>query len=31
MQTDSAAGGGTPFLETHAPATNWSEQSYSVH
>ena len=26
---DSAAGGGTPFLETHAPATNWSEQSYS--
>ena len=27
--TDSAAGGGTPFLETHAPATNWSEQSYS--
>ena len=28
--TDSAAGGGTPFLETHAPATNWSEQSYSA-
>jgi len=27
---DSVAGGGTPFLETHAPATNWSEQSYSV-
>ena len=27
--TDSVAGGGTPFLETHAPATNWSEQSYS--
>ena len=27
---DSAAGGGTPFLETHAPATNWSEQSYSA-
>ena len=26
---DSVAGGGTPFLETHAPATNWSEQSYS--
>ena len=27
---DSVAGGGPPFLETHAPATNWSEQSYSV-
>ena len=27
---DSAAGGGTPFLETHPPATNWSEQSYSA-
>ena len=27
---DSVAGGGTPFLETHAPATNWSEQSYSA-
>ena len=26
---DSVAGGGTPFLETHAVATNWSEQSYS--
>ena len=27
---DSAVGGGTPFLETHAVATNWSEQSYST-
>ena len=27
---DSAAGGGTPFIETHAVATNWSEQSYSA-
>jgi len=27
---DSTVGGGTPFLETHAPATNWSEQSYST-
>lgn len=28
--TSSALGGGTPFLETHAAATNWSEQSYSA-
>ena len=27
---DSTVGGGTPFLETHAPATNWEEQSYST-
>jgi len=27
---DSSVGGGTPFLETHAVATNWSEQSYSA-
>ena len=28
--TSAAAGGGTPTLETHAPVTEWSEQSYSA-
>tara|TARA_R100000995_G_scaffold42456_1_gene19853 strand:- start:7732 stop:10338 length:2607 start_codon:yes stop_codon:yes gene_type:complete len=28
--SSSVVGGGTPFLETHAVATNWSEQSYSA-
>tara|TARA_B100001057_G_scaffold90569_2_gene86830 strand:- start:45 stop:2309 length:2265 start_codon:yes stop_codon:yes gene_type:complete len=28
--TSATAGGGTPTLETHAPVTEWSEQSYSA-
>ena len=28
--TSATAGGGTPTLETHAPVTEWAEQSYSA-